>query len=313
MPGNEFDLASPQVGILHHYGPNKTAFEFTSNPQNLAPNVVIFIHGLSNGLLDVPYIPKLAESISKSNSDWVLIQLLFKSSYQGWGTSSLKNDTKDISKLIKYLRSEKGGNRKKVVLLGHSTGCQDTIEYLSKFSHEPNFDEETAIQAGILQAPVSDVEGLQVSSKLSIPEFNKLVQEVYDDYISQNKQNHVLPEKFRRIAFGTPITAYRFYSLSHPRGDDDYFSSYLTSDDYALSFGKIEKPLLVLYGSKDEFVPDYVNRQKLIDSWKDATNPKYWSPLSKILQGATHDIGPGSDETAVDDFIETVLTFIKSI
>ncbi|KAK6462269.1 hypothetical protein DFJ63DRAFT_338592 [Scheffersomyces coipomensis] len=287
-PNSKYILANPQVGILHNYGPNLTAFEFTSTPEKLANNVLLFVAGLNNGLLDVPYLPKLSEAIKKfesnnNNEKWVLIQILFTSSYQGWGTSSLKNDTRDISNLIKYLKSEKGGNRKKVVLIGHSTGCQDTIEYLTKKSYDSKFDPKTTIDGGILQAPVSDVEGLQVASKLSPSEFAKVVQEVYDDYISQNKQNHILPERFRRIAFGSPITAYRFYSLAHPRGDDDYFSSYLTAEDHALSFGKIKTPILVLYGSKDEFVPEYVNRQQLVDSWQRATDAKYWSPLSKWM------------------------------
>ncbi|KAK6455133.1 uncharacterized protein RJT20DRAFT_54897 [Scheffersomyces xylosifermentans] len=313
---SEYVLSKPQVGVIHTYGPNLTAFEFTTTPTEPAPNVVLFVGGLGNGLLDVPYLPPLAErlrSLKTRDGNWVLIQILIRSSYSGWGTSSLRNDTRDISALIKYLRSPIGGNRKKIILHGHSTGCQDTLEYLSVKSYEPDFDSSASVDGGILQAPVSDSEAFRSVSGIPEDKFDQLVKVVEDEYLAQGKKNVILPEKYRKLSFSTPISAYRFHSLASKRGDDDYFSSYLTEEDYKKSFGKVKKPLLVLYGSKDEFVPDYVDKEKLVSDWKQATDPTFWSPLSKLLKGAIHNIGPGSDEGAEADFIETVVSFIQDL
>lgn len=311
-----FQLAPPQIGVVHAYGYNRTAFEFTSTPHDQAPNVLLFVAGLTNGILDVPYLPQLAEKIAKLNTKdgkWVLFQIIITSSYNGWATSSLKNDTRDIAKFISYLRSLPGGSRKKVVLMGHSTGCQDTIEYISKTQYKPNFAALSKIDAGILQAPISDLEALRLNSGLSEDSFEELLNVVQEEYLDKGKSSHILPDNYTKIVFNTPISAYRFYSLASKRGDDDYFSSYLTRQDFKESFGKVNVPLLTLYGSKDQFVPDFVDKEKLIEEWKQATDPEYWSPLSKILKGATHDVGEGSDEDAVEDLLDTVYKFIESL
>ncbi|CUM67726.1 uncharacterized protein PRCAT00005431001 [Priceomyces carsonii] len=308
-----YPLASPQSGRVHEYGHNLTAFEFETNPEEAAPNVLLFVAGLTNGLMNVPYLVPLSKKISAIDSKygkWVLVQALISSSYEGFGTSSLKKDANELSTLVKYLRSETGGKRKKVVLMGHSTGCQDTMQYLTKKSYEGSFESAMVLNGGILQAPVSDSEAAAAFLGDSLQE---ILKEVYDDYISKGKQDHILPEKFRKYSLGAPITAYRLYSLLSTRGDDDYFSSYLTQEDFKSSFGKVNVPLLVLYGSKDETVPDFVDREKLVKLWQNATSKQYWSPLSKVLKGATHNVGPGSDKDTLSDLTNTVALFIESL
>lgn len=131
------------------------------------------------------------------------------------------------------------------------------------------------------------------------------------EFILTGKGQHILPHEFD--IFKTPVTAYRFCSLMCIRGDDDYFSSDLNSDDFKQTFGIVDRPLLVLYGSKDECVPEFVDRELLVEKWKNATDTKYWSPLSKVLKGANHNVGPISDDGTVEDFLETVCKFILSI
>lgn len=305
-----YPTAAPQPGIVHEFRPNLTAFEFRPEkyPQK-SDKVVVFIGGLTNGLLNVPYLPQLADELASNG--WNLIQVLLSSAYRGFGVSSLAKDAKELGLLVEYLKSPTGGERKKIVLMGHSTGCQDTMQYLSKFKFTPEYKPEVHdVDGGILQAPVSDVEAF----KMGCSNIDELTTRVYDEYISQGKGEHILPQEFRKAAFYTAITANRFYSLAHPRGDDDYFSSYLTSEDYAKTFGKLSTPILVLYGSKDEFVPPSVDRQKLIDSWKaNISEEKFWSPLSKVLPGAIHNVGPGSDEDSVKILLESVKNFLNTI
>lgn len=306
---------SPQTGKLHEYLPTLTAFEFDGNSgSNTAPNALVFIGGIGDGLLTVPYLPRLATSIGSINSkngEWSLVQALISSSYQGWATGSLERDAKELSLLIKYLRSGQGGSRKKIVLMGHLTGCQDTMYYLTRLSQKMNTAKDISLDGAILQAPVSDREAV-VQDMGGIKNLEPLLTKCQNEYnTAVGKHKHILPNEFN--LFNTPITAYRFNSLTSVRGDDDFFSSDLNAHDFKLTFGAVDKPLLVLFGSKDEFVPEFVNAESLISLWENATDSKYWSPLSKVLQGASHNVGPTSDDGAVEDLQETICKFIQSI
>lgn len=294
-----------QPGLLHQYARGLVAFEFGVQ----APNVLLFVGGLTNGLLDVPYLKGLARSVSETSGEqWSLVQVLLTSSYSGWGTLSLQRDAQELGLAVEYLRSEQGGLRQKIVLMGHSTGCQDAMQYLTRYKPRSSSQE---IHGAILQAPVSDSEG--VSQNIDPVVLEQMLNEVETEYIRAGKEKHILPQRFSDVFWGSPISAYRFYSLLKPKQDDDFFSSYLTDTDLQLSFGQVHKPLLVLYGSKDEFVPEHVHKQELINGWKAATSTQFWSPLSKILQGATHDVGSKSEPGAEDDLIKTIVQFLQQI
>ena len=70
--------------------------------------------------------------------------------------------------------------------MGHSTGCQDVIHYLTKTLYKENIPETSQVQGGILQAPVSDLEALL--SGRNPTKHEALVQRVYDEYISKGKR-----------------------------------------------------------------------------------------------------------------------------
>lgn len=289
---------------IYQYAGTLLAIEF--GPKDAQPkNFVIVIAGLGDGLLAVPYVPPLAEKLPQN---WTLVQPLITSSYTGYGLSSLEKDARELGLLVKFLRTQRGSEDSKVVLMGHSTGCQDTMEYLTKHSHKDNFDSILAIDAGVLQAPVSDSEGLALADTGS--ELKDLLQ-LAQKHISDGKPNELLPAAALKYTFGAPITAYRFNSLVSERGDDDYFSSYLNEEDWKVTFGRVTKPLLVLYGGKDEFAPESLDKQKLIDSWKGACRPGVWSKYSKVVPGATHKVDEQSDAGAAECLIESVVNFIK--
>lgn len=305
----------PQEGIVHTYGFNLTAFEFTEYSKKSTPNIILFVGGLGNGLLNIPYLPDLARAASgfksKDGESWNLVQVLLSSAYSGFGTSSLERDSKQIRKAIEYFRSEAGGKRHKIVLMGHSTGCQNSMHYLINVNNKADIPESSKIQGAILQASVSDSEAF--SNDIKQEELDALHKEVYNDYITQGKSSHILPEKFRRLVFNTPVTAYRFYSLTSKRGDDDFFSSYLTDDDFKTTFGKITAPLLLLYSGKDQFVPALVDKAELVSRFHNSTPSNYWNGNSKIIDGATHDLGDGSDDGVIKVLTESVEKFIADV
>ncbi|CAK9437062.1 uncharacterized protein LODBEIA_P15090 [Lodderomyces beijingensis] len=310
----------PQKGVLHTYGFNLTAFEFTGYSGEIeteaAANILLFIGGLGNGLLNVPYLPALAEAAStrfhaNGGGKWSLVQVLLGSAYSGWGTASLERDSSQLAKAIEYFRSYAGGRRKKIVVMGHSTGCQNSLHYLSTVVARLESSSKAQIEGAILQAPVSDQEALR-ASYTGGGDFEQLTQEVYDEYIATGRDRELLPEKYRKIAFNVPITAYRFYSLAAKRGDDDFFSSYLTQEDLKETFGKVSKPLLLLYSGSDQFVPAHVDKQQVFENFEKATPASYWSKYSRIIPGGTHDLGEGSEKDVILLLTEAVANFINA-
>ena len=85
-------------------------------------NAFVFIGGLGDGPHSTPFIWTIAKSLEKATDlGYSVFECRLRSSFSGFGHSSLANDVHDISALVKYLRSI---GRERVVLMGHSTGCQ---------------------------------------------------------------------------------------------------------------------------------------------------------------------------------------------
>jgi triacylglycerol esterase/lipase EstA (alpha/beta hydrolase family) len=111
----------PQLhGTLFKYGSKSIQVAFRTGDFK---QQVIFIGGLTDGLLATDYVVPLANALQEEK--WSLVQPLLSSSYIGYGTSSLKEDAIEIEKLINYLIYEEQSEG--VVLVGHSTGCQVSI------------------------------------------------------------------------------------------------------------------------------------------------------------------------------------------
>ncbi|RZC53215.1 hypothetical protein C5167_012070 [Papaver somniferum] len=102
-------------GFLFKYGPKSAQVAFKTGDFK---QQVIFIGGLTDGLLATDYVEPLSIALQKEK--WSLVQPLLSSSYTGYGTSSLKQD------IVHYLRTNAACSR--------------------------------AVRAAILQAPVSDRE-----------------------------------------------------------------------------------------------------------------------------------------------------------
>lgn len=279
-------------GIIHQYDPSQVAFEFA--PTKLS-KVLIMIGGMTDGLLTVPYVANLPPAMEPLGYSVVQVQLT--SSFQGWGTTSLRQDVAEIVELIRYLKSPEGGDREKIVLIGHSTGSQDVMSSLLAY---PDL-----IDGGIMQGCVSDREAILMGAPIeTISQLTEEAKKLCDE----GKSQQLLTHEYAKYVFNTPITAYRWTSLLIPEGDDDYFSSDLSKQALEKSFGKLTKPFLIAYSGEDEFVPSYVNKQQVIDNWKTVTNPKYWSKHSGLIRGANHGVNSADSQ---DHLFEMVTGFIQ--
>ncbi|KAH9311817.1 hypothetical protein KI387_026852, partial [Taxus chinensis] len=126
-------------GLLFKYGPKSVQAAFRTGDFK---QQVIFIGGLTDGLLATEYLESL--SVALENEKWSLVQPLLSSSYSGYGTSSLKQDALELDQLISHLINKEESEG--VVLLGHSTGCQGIVHYM-----QSNTACSKAVRATILQ------------------------------------------------------------------------------------------------------------------------------------------------------------------
>ncbi|GJV61038.1 UPF0613 protein [Tanacetum coccineum] len=249
------------------------------------------------------YLEPLAIALDKEK--WSLVQFLLSSSYSGYGVSSLKEDASELDQLINYLINKEDSEG--VVLLGHSTGCQDIVHYM-----RTNAACSRAVRAAILQAPVSDRE-----FRATLPETAEMI-DLASKLISEGRGSELMP---RDANPDSPITAYRFHSLCAYMGDDDMFSSDLSDDQLKQRLGHMcNTPCQVLYSMADEYVPDYVDKKALAErqvnrSLASVTQNSLLYRLCRALGGAEKveiEHGNHSLSNRAAEAVEAIMGFVKS-
>lgn len=83
-------------------------------------NAIVYIGGLTSGPHSASSLSQtLLNTLDNACLGYSIWESRMRSSYGGWGYSSLMNDVEDIAALVRYLL---GLGKEKVVLLGSSTG-----------------------------------------------------------------------------------------------------------------------------------------------------------------------------------------------
>ncbi|KAG9514599.1 DUF1749-domain-containing protein, partial [Aureobasidium melanogenum] len=291
---------SATAGTLHHVPP-VSAFEITSSASTNTPNLLLWIGGLTDTYHSVDYVYQLAASLPKS---WSLAQTNLGSAGSGWGTSSLSQDVNEISSLVHHFRTQ---GKQKIVIMGHSTGCQDCLHY---FASEDKRGDRAAVDGVVLQASVSDREAMAMDME---PKDLEHANNMAETWCKQGKGEHILPLNITASNFGrNPVSARRWVALACRGGEDDYFSSDLSDQTLKNTFGKIDKPLLILYGEEDEYVPKSVDRKALVNKWIPFVKGKVDEQSKELLGGASHNLN-GDDQEVVDELIKRVGNFLTSI
>lgn len=258
-----------------------------------ARNAIIFVGGLGDGPHTVPYVLPLAQHLEAAGRDYSIFEIRMRSSFTGFGYSSLKNDAEDIESLVQYLR---GLGREKIVIMGHSTGSQDCMEYTTnKAQPADGFILQGCVSDREAAAMFIDPKDLQDSIELTA----KMIAEGQGQVFIRHDQV--------KDAFD-PITAYRWHSLVSRGGDDDYFSSDLDEQTVSKFWNRFEKPALALYSAEDEHVPSFVDREALVDSWKRLGAKVH--PLSGLIPGASHTVKQPEAQAWLN---ERVAEFLKDI
>jgi hypothetical protein len=326
--------------------PRLTAFEYAASSSDVQkPHSLLFIGGLSDGLCTVPYVNDIVTALEPTG--WSVFSVLLSSSYTGWGLGSLDKDVEELAACVDYVRwykfaqSADGAEPGMLVLMGHSTGSQDVLHYLhspnplplnQKFNSGLQHITRPPVDGGILQAPASDKEAL-LSWHRHSKIYSQAVEFAKENTYTKDKEDVLIPLSMT-AALDFPgdvaISSRRFLSLANPSKpiepplDDDLFSSDLEDHHLEQTFGKIasrgllKKTLLVLPSGADQYVPAWVDKEKELARWEQATklgvNRPIWDAAhSSIVPGATH--SPSGDRQAEPrrNLVSRVTGYLKGL
>ncbi|KAF8344238.1 uncharacterized protein EI90DRAFT_3114985 [Cantharellus anzutake] len=296
-------MSEPLAGTLVKYSESKLAL-FESGDLS-SKSVVIFIGGLTDGLATVGYVPALSKRLEANG--WSLAQITLQSSYYQFGMHTLEDDADDIEDAVEYLKTKRG--KEKIILFGHSTGCQDAMWYLTV-----HLGSRVSVDAAILQAPVSDYDFVNHAASPEIHRWAEEARRITDTSVTKDEWMPREASLSLANALGsgeTPYTAYRFASLFHPRGDDDFFSEGIPSEE--LAFKLSQKPMLLLLCNSDESYPPTLAsreaKEKLLERWIRASEGTI-DKLSTVIEGANHTV---DDPEASERMLDVVIEFLKTV
>ena len=348
LPPNKAPPANPR--------PNQTetlvTFEYTTTPTP-KPNSLIFIGGLGDGLATTSYTADLVRALAPTT--WSLFTLTLTSSYQGWGLGHLDRDTTEIAQCVQYIQSYKrsqippsGSSAGKIVLMGHSTGSQCVLHYLSRANPHagpaPAFDPDLvhvvrpAVDGAILQAPVSDREAMQCVLEGGIGDRSAAeCRRVYETMVSLAREAEktrgvggadvVLPLELTSVIYPglTAVSGRRFLSLVSPESpaaprEDDLFSSDIGDEVLGRTFGMVKGRgllgggMMVLMSGADQSVPEWVDKEALLARWRravDGDGPPIWDhERSGLIPHASHALSNDDQATPRRILVEKVLGFL---
>ncbi|KAI0010298.1 DUF1749-domain-containing protein [Xylariaceae sp. FL0662B] len=265
-----------------------------------AKNALVFIGGLGDGPHTVPYPRAIAKQLeTEPELSYSVFEFRLTSSFLGFGFVRLADDVADISALVKYLRSI---GKQKVVLMGHSTGSQDCMEYTS-----PSYG-LAPVEGYILQAPACDRAAIILDmGESKLDEGLKVAKEL----IAAGRGHERMPLEHLPSSFkGTPISASRWYALGATDGEDNYFDPSLPDEVAGPYWKRVDKPILVLHSGSDEYVPSSIDKEGLIQHWKTLCRPGIASDLSGTIPGAGHRV---EEPEAEEWLVNTVVKFLRDI
>ncbi|KAI4674742.1 uncharacterized protein J4E84_010483 [Alternaria hordeiaustralica] len=290
-------------------------------------NALVFLGGLGSGPHTTHYLRPLNDALEsaslKDGTDvqYSIWELRMRSSYTGFGHGSLEEDAEDLRELVEYLKEIE---KEKVVLIGSSTGESVPLKRYALFRFLLVADEQEGCQAimayattlpapppvdgYIMQAPTSDREtaGLLMPQDLLSASLKHA-----EALIAKGEKKTIMPSSFIPPIITSPVTAYRWHSLISFEGDDDFFSSDLPVSTLQSTFGKLDKPTLILMSEKDEMVPSTVDKDALLKKWIGTIPDGLASKQCHIIPfDADHEL---SGDEAMRYFIATVVRFLEGI
>jgi pimeloyl-ACP methyl ester carboxylesterase len=238
VKGEIVTFSTPDKILLHG---------FLSRPIRRSSDIVIHLHGLQGDFYGSSAISALAVAFPKAGFNFLSIEqrgsYVVNDKRKGRGRTSkiimvggalekFEGCVHDIEGAIRFARKL---GMKKIYLEGHSTGCQKTSYYLGKINNR-------FVKGLILIAPDDDY-------NITRNDLGKKFKEaVAFAKKHKNEGDLMMPSKYLRGMTGVS----RFLSYSDPKNAESKIFNYDLKRLYL--FNKIKQPVLVIFGTKDEYI-----------------------------------------------------------
>lgn len=167
---------------------------------------------------------------------------------------------------------------RRIFLVGHSTGCQKSVYYLSYRPRSP-------IKGAILLAPVSDYS--TIISQIGRLEYHRLLNVAKRWQKTGRGQESLIAAGWNR-----PLSAQRFLSLYDPSSAEELFG-YASGRSPRL-LRRIKRPLFLLLAGNDKY---HDRPAQDIAAWFEQSLSDRLADI-KIIVGAGHDFSPHSSRVA---------------
>ncbi len=247
-------------------------------PQRKTKSVILWIHGLGgnfySGRLRLHELARgalrnnvaLASFNTRGHNTVASFHKNHGRLLAGAGLENFKDCLKDISAIIRYLKSKGLSN---VYLVGHSTGANKALYYLYKTS-------DRQIKGLALVAPLSDV---AVEKRAAGKKFSQKLLRA-KKYLS-GYRHWPLPKNFSKKI----MSASRYLSLANPGSPEDVFPYHNPNASWK-ELKSLRVPLLVVLGDKDHYAKPW-QPKKILKIFEEKTpNKKMFSGM--LINGAGH-------------------------
>ncbi|MEM3841601.1 MAG: DUF1749 domain-containing protein [Candidatus Micrarchaeaceae archaeon] len=255
-------------------------------PKAASKNAILYLHGLGGAFYGAS-VDKLAKSAISLGIAVFSIQqrgsyVIESFEYKGGGRKELlagsaverfEDSIKDIRGALEFLKSRGYTN---VILAGKSTGCQKAVYYVYK-------SKDRSVKGIILLSPVDDY-NYDLKNYGGIKEMEKRIKVA--KRLSKASKGALMPSKImspgQRI-----ISAERFLSTSDPARAEGRIFNY--SLPKLREFSLIKVPVLVAFGSKDEYL--VIPPSKALEILRANAGGSF---SSFVVKGAGHSLFAGS-------------------
>lgn len=252
---------------------------------------VIFIHGMCGTIVDNYFASVWGDILSENGIGFIYEHnrghsiendiVMKDGSFKRCGTmyELFEDSLYDIDLAVETAKTK---GYKRIILLGHSLGCNKVIYYYYK--------KHPAI-LGIILASAPDMIGLHVCAQ---PDYKELLEEAKKN-INNNDKERLLHKMVEDYIYMSSNTYYNWYNEKSNLNNLPIISN----DEHWLQFEKIDVPMLTFSGSCEE---ECYRQLKLLKSKALGCNDFEY----RIIEGAGHTYNTKEIETG-----KLILDFIK--
>jgi len=277
-----------QIEIVEMVTPNKYVHHGLWVGPQKSKRVFINIHGLTSNLFSADKLYPLVDAetavLTFNNRGHDIVSKLkrlnpenpkgYDSELAGTAHEVFEDCVDDLEGAVQLCHTR---GVKEVYLVGHSTGCQKSIFYLSKIKNKQN------VSGVVLLCPLSDYAAISLSADKD--QYEKALAFSRNE-VRENRPSTLLSEEYWPSEL---IDAQRFLSLYTPESSEETFT--YSHDKEPKAFQSVEAPMLVVLAGKDEYCDRPTEKLK---AWFDRSNvsSKY---NSVVIETAPHNL-KGSEE-----------------